>query len=105
MATYIELNDENFEETIKDGVVLVDFWATWCGPCRMLSPIIEELAADFAGTAKVCKLDTDAYGEVSAKYGIRSIPTLIFFKDGEIKETLIGAQSKQAIADKINDLL
>lgn len=105
MGTYIELNNDNFDESIKEGVVLVDFWAPWCGPCRMLSPIIEELAAEFSGKAKVCKLDTDQFGEVSAKFGVRSIPTLIFFKDGEIKETLIGAQSKQAIADKITALL
>lgn len=105
MSTYIELNDDNFEDTIKEGVVLVDFWAPWCGPCRMLSPIIEELAGEFSEKAKICKLDTDQFGEVSAKFGVRSIPTLIFFKDGEIKETLIGAQSKQAIADKLNALL
>lgn len=104
MGKYIELTSENFN-TIKEGVALVDFWAPWCGPCRMLAPVIDELANDFDGRAKICKVNTDEQGDLAAEYGVRSIPTLIFFKDGQIAGQLVGAQSKQAIADKLNSLL
>lgn len=104
MAKYIELTSENFDEA-KKGVSLVDFWAPWCGPCRMLAPVIDELAEEFDGKAKICKVNTDEQQDLAVEYGVRSIPTLLFFKDGEIKDQLIGAQSKQAIADKINSLL
>ncbi|MBK1964155.1 thioredoxin [Campylobacter novaezeelandiae] len=104
MGKYIELTSENFSE-VKEGVALVDFWAPWCGPCRMLSPVIDELANDFEGKAKICKVNTDEQGDLAAEYGVRSIPTLIFFKNGEVIDQLVGAQSKQAIADKINSLL
>lgn len=104
MGKYIELTSENFNTT-KEGVALVDFWAPWCGPCRMLAPVIDELANDFDGKAKICKVNTDEQGDLAAEYGVRSIPTLIFFKDGQIAGQLVGAQSKQAIADKLNSLL
>lgn len=104
MGKYLELTKDTFVQA-KEGVALVDFWAPWCGPCRMLSPIIEELANDFDGKAKICKVNTDDEGDLAAEYGVRSIPTLIFLKDGEVVDQLIGAQSKQAIADKINSLL
>lgn len=104
MSKYIELTSSNFDEA-KSGVALVDFWAPWCGPCRMLAPVIDELAEEFDGKAKICKVNTDEEQDLAVEYGVRSIPTLLFFKDGEIKDTLIGAQSKQAIADKINSLL
>ncbi len=104
MGKYIELTAENFN-IAKEGVALVDFWAPWCGPCRMLAPVIDELAEEFDGKAKICKVNTDEVQDLAVEYGVRSIPTLLFFKDGEIKETLIGAQSKAAIADKINSLL
>ncbi len=104
MGKYIELTAENFN-VAKEGVALVDFWAPWCGPCRMLAPVIDELAEEFDGKAKICKVNTDEVQDLAVEYGVRSIPTLLFFKDGEIKETLIGAQSKAAIADKINSLL
>lgn len=104
MGKYLELTKDTFAQA-KEGVALVDFWAPWCGPCRMLSPIIEELANDFDGKAKICKVNTDDEGDLAAEYGVRSIPTLIFLKDGEVVDQLIGAQSKQAIADKINSLL
>lgn len=104
MAKYIELTSENFDEA-KKGVSLVDFWAPWCGPCRMLAPVIDELAEEFDGKAKICKVNTDEQQDLAVEYGVRSIPTLLFFKDGEIKDQLIGAQSKQAITDKINSLL
>ncbi len=104
MGKYIELNEANFSQT-ETGVSLVDFWAPWCGPCKMLSPVIDELANDFDGKAKICKVNTDEEGDLSAKFGIRSVPTLIFLKDGQVVDTLIGAQSKQAITDKLNSLL
>ncbi|MEA3513069.1 MAG: thioredoxin [Campylobacterota bacterium] len=105
MGKYIELTDENFEATTKEGVALVDFWAPWCGPCRMIAPVIEELAEEFEGKAAICKVNTDEQQELSTKFGVRSIPTIVFLKDGEIVDTMVGAASKQAFADKINSLL
>lgn len=84
MGKYIELNQTNMEETIKEGVVLVDFWAPWCGPCRMLAPAIDQLAQEFEGKAKICKVNTEAEPDLTAKYEIRSIPTILYFKDGKI---------------------
>nr|WP_314521256.1 thioredoxin [uncultured Campylobacter sp.] len=104
MGKYIELTSENFD-VIKEGVALVDFWAPWCGPCRMIAPIIEELANDYEGKAKICKVNTDEAQDLAVRFGVRSIPTILFFKDGEIAAQMIGAQSKQAIADKLNSLL
>lgn len=105
MAKYIELTAANFEDTVKDGVTMVDFWAPWCGPCRMIAPVIEELAEDFDGKAKICKVNTDEEQDIAIKYGIRSIPTVIFFKDGEVVEQMVGAASKQAFEEKINSFL
>jgi thioredoxin 1 len=105
MGKYLELTDANFATTIKEGVSLVDFWAPWCGPCRMIAPIIEELAEDFDGKAKICKVNTDEEQEVAVQFGIRSIPTILFFKDGEMVEQVVGAQSKAALAEKIDALL
>ena len=104
MGKYIELTSENFDVT-KEGVALVDFWAPWCGTCRMIAPIIEELANDYDGKAKICKVNTDEAQDLAVQFGVRSIPTILFFKDGELKAQLIGAQSKQIIADKLNSLL
>lgn len=106
MGKYIEITDKaQFTSLVAEGVSLVDFWAPWCGPCRMLAPVIDELAAEFEGKAKICKVNTDEVEDLAAEFGVRSIPTMLFFKNGEVKETLIGAQSKVAIADKINSLL
>jgi thioredoxin 1 len=102
MAKPLKLTLENFESTIAEGVTLVDFWAPWCGPCRMIAPVIEELAEDFEGKAKIAKVDTDEQGEVAQKYGIRSIPTLILFKDGEPVDQMVGAASKAVFEQKIN---
>lgn len=105
MGKYIELKAADFDATIAGGTVVVDFWAPWCGPCRMLAPVIEELAEDFDGKAKICKVNTDEEQDIAIKYGIRSIPTLLFFKNGELVDQMVGASSKQILADKINSLL
>jgi len=105
MGKYIELTNDNFETTVNSGVSLVDFWAPWCGPCRMIAPVIEELAEDFEGKANICKVNTDEQQDLAVKFGIRSIPTILFMKDGQVVDQMIGAASKQAFADKINSLL
>jgi len=104
MGKYIELTQSNFDEVTKEGTVLVDFWAPWCGPCRMLAPVIEELAEEFDGKAKICKVNTDEEQDLAVKFGVRSIPTIVFFKDGEQVDQMVGAASKQAFADKLNSL-
>jgi thioredoxin 1 len=105
MGKYIELTGENFDSTVANGVSLVDFWAPWCGPCRMIAPVIDELAADFDGKANICKVNTDEQQDIAVQYGIRSIPTLLFFKDGQMVDQMIGAAGKDALAEKINSLL
>jgi thioredoxin 1 len=105
MGKYIELTNENFEATTKEGVALVDFWAPWCGPCRMIAPVIEELAEDFDGKAAICKINTDEQQELASKFAVRSIPTILIMKDGEVVETMVGAASKAAFAEKLNALL
>ncbi|WP_321311615.1 thioredoxin [Halarcobacter sp.] len=105
MSKYIELTQDTIDETVKEGVALVDFWAPWCGPCRMIAPVIEQLAQDFEGKAKICKVNTEEEQDLTVKYGIRSIPTILFFKNGEIVDQLIGATSKAALEDKLNSLL
>ena len=95
----VVLNEDNFEaEVLKSKIpVLVDFWATWCGPCKMLAPTIAKIAEERAGTVKVCKLDVDEEPEIAAKYGISSIPTLKVFKNGEVVKSSVGVQPKAAI--------
>lgn len=104
MGKYIDLTNDNFEATVNEGISLVDFWAPWCGPCRMLAPVIDELAEEFEGKANICKVNTDEQQDLAVKHGVRSIPTIVFMKDGEVVDTLVGAQSKQALADKLNSL-
>jgi len=89
-------------EVSKETPVLVDFWATWCGPCRMIAPIVEELSSEYEGKAKVCKLDVDAAQKTAAEFGIRSIPTLLIFKEGKVADQLIGAVPKQQITEKLD---
>ena len=105
MGKYVELTPANFEEVTKSGVSLVDFWAPWCGPCRMLGPVIDELAVDFDGKANICKVNSDEEQDLAVKFGVRSIPTIIFMKDGEVVDTMVGAASKQAFTDKLNSFL
>ena len=105
MGKYIELTSANFDATTKEGVSLVDFWAPWCGPCRMIAPVIDELASDFEGKANICKVNTDEEQDLAVKFGIRSIPTVIYIKDGKVVDQTVGASSKQAFTDKINSLL
>lgn len=105
MGQYIELRQDNFKEVTKSGISLVDFWAPWCGPCRMLAPVIDELAEEFAGRANICKVNTDEEEALGAEFGIRSIPTILFMKNGEIVDQIIGATTKAVLADKLNSLL
>ena len=105
MGKYIELTSANFDATTKEGVSLVDFWAPWCGPCRMLAPVIDQLAQEFEGKAKICKVNTEEEADLTAKYEIRSIPTILYFKDGKIVDQTIGATTKAKIEEKLNNLI
>jgi thioredoxin 1 len=96
MAETVEFTDSNFRDEIQKGLVLVDFWAPWCGPCRMVGPVIEELASDYAGRVKVGKLNVDDNQQTAMQFRVMSIPTVILFKDGEPVETMVGAQPKSA---------
>ncbi len=100
----VEFTDANFDaEVLKSNVpVLVDFWAVWCGPCKMIAPFVEELAGEYQGKAKVGKVDVDNNPNISMTYGIRSIPTILIFRDGKIVDQIIGAVPKQALAQKLD---
>ncbi len=102
----IELTDQNFDEVVlqSDKPVIVDFWAEWCGPCRMVGPIVEEIGNDYAEQAVVGKLDVDSNPNVTRKYGIRNIPTVLFFKNGEVADKQIGAVPKSNLVNKLESL-
>ncbi|MBM3907631.1 MAG: thioredoxin [Gemmatimonadetes bacterium] len=98
----VAVTDADFEQEIEKhaGVSVVDFWATWCGPCRMIAPILEQLSVEFAGKVKVAKLDVDTNQKTSMRFNVRSIPTLLFFKDGKVVDQVIGAVPKSALEAK-----
>lgn len=104
MANALHLTDATFEQdVIKSNLpVLIDFWAAWCGPCRMIAPIIEELASEYDNKAKICKLDVDNNPNTAMQFGIRSIPTILILKNGEVVDTIVGAVPKAHIVEKIN---
>ena len=103
MAQPLHVTDNNFEsEVLNSNVpVLVDFWATWCGPCRLIAPIIEELSGEYEGKAKICKLDVDNNQRVATQFGIRSIPTLLIFKNGKVVDNIIGAVPRPQIENRL----
>lgn len=103
MAKTIEITDANFEEIIQsDKPILVDFWAEWCGPCKMIGPVVEEIAGEYDGKAVIGKVDVDSNPAVAAKFGIRSIPTLLYFKNGQIVDKQVGAVPKAVLAQKLD---
>lgn len=107
MAELLHVTDDSFDnEVLQSSIpVLVDFWATWCGPCRMIAPIIEDLAKELDGKLKVCKLDVDNNQKVALKYGIRSIPSIFIFKNGEVVDNIIGAVPKAQIQARLQGII
>jgi thioredoxin 1 len=107
MGAATNFSDADFDQNVlKSSVpVLVDFWAVWCGPCRAIAPSVEEMATEFEGRAKIGKLDVDNNPEVASTYGVRSIPTILIFKDGEVVERIVGAVPKQQLVEAVNNHL
>lgn len=103
----VKITDENFEELVinSDKLVIVDFWAEWCGPCKMIAPVLEELASEYGEKLKICKMDVDANPETAPKYGIRGIPTLILFNNGDVAGTKVGALSKSQLSEFIDSAI
>ena len=105
MMAVIELNNDNFDKEISSGVTLVDFWAPWCGPCKLLGPVIDEIGQELEGKVKIAKLNVDNNQEIAIRYRVMSIPTIIIFKDGKPMSQTIGVVSKKAIKDKIEAVM
>ncbi|MDP9310592.1 MAG: thioredoxin [Chloroflexota bacterium] len=107
MTTPLAVNDQEFEQTVleADGLVLVDFWATWCGGCRLLAPVIDQLADEYADKLKVVKVNVDEYAEHAIQYEVRHTPTVVFFRNGQEVERIVGAGKKTLYTSKINELL
>jgi len=107
MGDILEVTDDSFDSEIIDSEMpaMVDFWAEWCGPCKMVGPVVEELANEYKGKIKIAKMDVDQNRDTPAKFGIRNIPTLILFKGGEVAKTIIGAQPKSSIDEELKKLL
>lgn len=107
MSEDMHVTEQDFDDIVqKAGVpVLVDFWAEWCGPCKMLSPVLDELAAEYGEKVKIAKVNVDQQPNLAARYGIRSIPTIILFRGGEIAEQMVGMQPKEALKAKLDSLL
>lgn len=107
MSDVLQVTDQNFdEEIIKSNIpAMVDFWAEWCGPCKMVGPVVEELAEDYKGRIKIASMNVDGNRETPARFGIRNIPTLILFKGGEVAQTIIGAHPKSHIDEELKKLL
>ncbi len=107
MGDILEVSDDSFDsEIINDDLpAMVDFWAEWCGPCKMVGPVVEELAATYKGKIKIAKMDVDKNRKTPAKFGIRNIPTLILFKDGEVVKTIIGAQAKRSLEEETEETI
>ena len=103
----VEITESNFDQMVlkSDKPLLLDFWAEWCGPCRMIAPFVEQLATEYEGKAVVGKVDVEQNNEIAMKYGIRNIPTLLYFKGGEVVDKQVGMTTKAALADKLNTLL
>ena len=98
----VDVNDGNFSQETNDGLVLVDFWAPWCGPCKMIAPVLEELSEEQGDAVKIAKLNVDDNQETAGKYGVMSIPTLLLMKDGNVVDQVVGFQPKEALAELIN---
>ena len=103
MSNVTAVNDANFEQEVEkaEGLTIVDFWATWCGPCRMVAPILDQLATDYQGQVKITKLDVDANIKTGSRFNVRSIPTMLFFKDGKVVDQIIGAVPRTHIEQKL----
>jgi thioredoxin 1 len=105
MSNAIVVTDETFEKEIEqhDGLAVVDFWATWCGPCRMVAPILDQLASEYNGKAKVAKLDVDSNQRTTTRFNVRSIPTILFFKNGQLIDTVVGAVPRAKLEQKFKE--